>query len=258
MIKAVFFDIDGTLISFNTHRMPESTRTALQLLRQNGIKVFVATGRAPNGTGFLEEYFDFDGFISFNGQYCFNRNGVIHQNPISVEALQSAVSFLTENNIASSFESLNRKVFNLVNDRVYGLMSLVGVSDFNPICEDASLITEEIYQLTVYVTVEEEDRLMPLMPECKALRWYPTFVDVVDKNGGKSVGIEKMGAYYGFSQNEVMAFGDGGNDIDMLEYAGIGVAMGNAADNVKKASDYVTDDIDADGIYNALKKFGLI
>ena len=70
MIKAAFFDIDGTLISFKTHTMPESTKRALAALRQNGVKVFIATGRAPNNIEFIKKMFDFDGFVCFNGQLC--------------------------------------------------------------------------------------------------------------------------------------------------------------------------------------------
>jgi hydroxymethylpyrimidine pyrophosphatase-like HAD family hydrolase len=64
--------------------------------------------------------------------------------------------------------------------------------------------------------------------------------------------------YYHISTDEIMAFGDAANDISMLEYANIGIAMGNASDEVKKHADFVTTDIDDDGIYNALKYFQII
>ena len=100
--------------------------------------------------------------------------------------------------------------------------------------------------------------MMPCLPECKALRWSVAFINVVDQNGGKAGGIAETCAKYGFGQKEIMAFGDGGNDIDMLEYAGIGVAMGNAGETAKVAADYVTTAVDDDGIYNALKHFEVI
>ena len=78
------------------------------------------------------------------------------------------------------------------------------------------------------------------------------------KGGNKSVGIEKLLESFGISPQETMAFGDGGNDIGMLKYVGIGVAMGNAENEVKEAADYTTDAVDEDGIYNALKYFGVI
>ncbi len=258
MTKAVFFDIDGTLISFKTHRMPESTRRALHLLRRSGIRVFAATGRSPNDTAFLKEYFDFDGIVAFNGQYCFDKDGVIYRKPLPPDALTEAVPYMKANNIACCFETAEQNVFNLVDGRVRRLLDLVGMSDVEPVCADVSELGSAVYQLTAYVTEEEEAGLMRRLPGCKALRWYPTFVNVTGADGGKPVGIARVAERYGFHKEDIMVFGDGGNDIDMLCSAGIGIAMGNASDEVKAAARYVTDDVDADGIYNALRHFGVI
>lgn len=258
MLKAAFFDIDGTLISFRTHKMPETTLQALQTLRRQGVKLFIATGRAPKSTDFLKEYFDFDGTVSFNGQYCFDHNGVIYQNPLPAGAIRNAVPYMAQNNIACCFETLEKNVFNLVDQRVLDLLALVGMAHVVPECADVSDLNADIYQLTAYVSAAQESGLMRLMPGCKAVRWYPTFVNIIVENGGKPVGIAKVCEKYGLSIDEIMAFGDGGNDVDMLRFAGTGVAMGNAADNVKQAADYVTADIDDDGIFKALKHFDVI
>jgi hydroxymethylpyrimidine pyrophosphatase-like HAD family hydrolase len=74
----------------------------------------------------------------------------------------------------------------------------------------------------------------------------------------KASGMRVLGDYLNCTSEDMIAFGDGANDIDMLEYAGIGVAMGNASDIAKASADMVTERIDADGIYLALKKIGLI
>lgn len=258
MVKAVFFDIDGTLISFRTHKMPETTLQALQTLHRQGVKLFIATGRAPKSTDFLKEYFDFDGTVSFNGQYCFDHNGAIYQNPLPAGAIRNAVPYMAQNNIACCFETLEKNVFNLVDQRVLDLLALVGMAHVVPECADVSDLNADIYQLTAYVSAAQESGLMRLMPGCKAVRWYPTFVNIIVENGGKPVGIAKVCEKYGLSIDEIMAFGDGGNDVDMLRFAGTGVAMGNAADSVKQAADYVTADIDDDGIFKALKHFDVI
>jgi hypothetical protein len=74
----------------------------------------------------------------------------------------------------------------------------------------------------------------------------------------KASGMRILGDYLHISKEDMIAFGDGPNDIDMLSYAGIGVAMGNAGTAAKAAADMVTDRIDEDGIYNALQKLGII
>ena len=96
------------------------------------------------------------------------------------------------------------------------------------------------------------------MPGCRGVRWNPLFVDVIPENGGKGMGIKTMLDYLGFSKEEAMAFGDGGNDIEMLEFVKYGVAMGNSGENVKKSAAYVTDDVDSDGIYNALVHYNVL
>ena len=77
---------------------------------------------------------------------------------------------------------------------------------------------------------------MSVLPHCEATRWNPLFADVVPRGSSKAVGIDKIIEHYGISLHETMAFGDGGNDMAMLRHAGIGVAMGNAGDEVKAVS----------------------
>ena len=96
------------------------------------------------------------------------------------------------------------------------------------------------------------------MPHCESSRWYPTFTDIVCKGNSKQLGMDKIMERFGITLEETMAFGDGGNDISMLRHAGIGIAMGNANDTVKASANYVTDSVDEDGIWNALKHFNLI
>ena len=89
-------------------------------------------------------------------------------------------------------------------------------------------------------------------------RWHPAFVDITTKGCTKQQGIDEIIRHFGISLDETMAFGDGGNDISMIQHAAIGVAMGNALDSVKAVADYITDSVDEDGIANALKHFGVI
>ena len=84
------------------------------------------------------------------------------------------------------------------------------------------------------------------------------FADILPEGGGKPNGLAAMLKHFGWTRDEAIAFGDGGNDVTMLDYAGIGVAMGNACDTAKQAADYVTDDIMKDGLAKALGHFHLI
>ena len=106
--------------------------------------------------------------------------------------------------------------------------------------------------------VPQERELVARMPSCEATRWTPLLCDVMPLGGGKHIGIQKVLDYYGFTREECMAFGDGENDISMLRYVGLGVAMGNADAEVKAAADYVTTSTDDSGIARALRRFGVI
>ena len=108
-----------------------------------------------------------------------------------------------------------------------------------------------------FVGPEQERTLMDSLPHCDSTRWNPYFIDVVPAGGSKRLGIDAMIRAHGIDLAETMAFGDGQNDIEMLRHAGIGVAMGNAADEVKRAADYVTTGVDRAGIAKALRHFGL-
>ena len=108
--------------------------------------------------------------------------------------------------------------------------------------------------MTPFITTEEEKTVLPLLPNCESGRWFPAFTDIVAKGIRKQKGIDEIIRHFGIGQEETMAFGDGGNDISMLRHAAIGVAMGQAKEDVKAAADYVTAPIDEDGISKAMKQ----
>ena len=116
----------------------------------------------------------------------------------------------------------------------------------------------EIYQAIAYVGKDREDWLKNILPGSRITRWNDRAVDIISRNGGKVTGIKQYLKENHISAQESMAFGDGENDMEMLEFAGVGIAMGNAEDMVKKSADYVTDSVDNRGIENALRYFSVI
>ncbi len=120
------------------------------------------------------------------------------------------------------------------------------------------LIEQRILQLTPFVGIDCEKLLMKDMPHCISGRWHPAFTDITAATAGKDNGMRALAAHLGIDIGETMAFGHGGNDISIIRAAGIGVAMGNAGDDVKAVADYVTASVDDDGVRNALKHFGVI
>ena len=99
---------------------------------------------------------------------------------------------------------------------------------------------------------------MACIPNCRAVRWTPVFADIIPKTGGKAVGIEAMLNHLGLDFSQCAAFGDGGNDIEMLQAAGIGVAMGGSVKEVIQAADFTTRPLEEDGVEYALEKLGIL
>lgn len=260
MIKAIFFDIDGTLLSFKTHAVPQSTIDAINEVKQKGIKVILATGRLLKQVKNLGNL-EFDGFITVNGSYCVTNEGqVIGKRLIPRHELESLLAY-QENVIQFpiAFMTQEGSYLNYVDDeRVKLISDLVKVA-IPPVKDLKTMINDEVLQLNLYVDKPTEDKIMQeALISCEASRWHPLFADVNVKGVNKSVGINEFLQYYNIEKSETMAFGDGGNDIQMLEYVNVGIAMGNAGDDVKAVADYITDSVDDNGVANALRHFGLI
>lgn len=258
MIKAIFFDIDGTLVSFKTHEIPASTLEALALLRQKGIKIFIATGRHQLAINNLGDE-QFDGFVTMNGSYCVNEAGkAVYKHRIPVEDMDSLLCYLdSKDSFPCILVQENAMLMNYKNEKVQQILDMLNFPE-PPSGNLADVPKDDVYQLIAFFEEHQEERIMKVLPGCESTRWSPLFTDVVPKGSNKSVGIDKLLESYGITIQETMAFGDGGNDIAMLKHVGTGIAMGNAEDEVKQAADYVTDSVDDDGIYKALKHFSLI
>ena len=261
MIKAIFFDIDGTLISFDTHKVPDSTKESLNRLREKGIKLFLATGRSPMWLDMIKEMveFEFDGYVMINGQYCIVDDEVVHTATIPLESMEKMIPYIEKKDIACEFVELDYMYINHVNRRVEELREYLGdTAPASPVDSFKRIYDYPVYQLCAYVREHEEDDFLDHLPGCSAVRWNPLFADIIPSNGGKDIGIGQILKKLGIKREECMAFGDGGNDISMLKYVGTGVAMGNAGDDVKEAADFVTESVDNDGIKVALEKFNVL
>lgn len=254
MIKAVFFDIDGTLVSFQTHAIPEGTMETLQELRKRGVLLFIATGRDTTGLHVLDE-FTFDGYITLNGQYCFTKeNEVIYQNTIPKEDVEVILQELKKNLFPCGFTTKNGKMYNYRDERVEELHRITK-NDGQPAGNVSHVSEEDVYQIQAFLNNDEEKELMAKMKHCTSARWYHTFCDISPLGGTKVLGMDCFAKRYGFTMEETMAFGDGGNDVAMLEHAAISVAMGNAVEELKECADYITADVDHDGVKQAVNHY---
>ena len=260
MIKALFFDIDGTLVSFNTHKIAQSTIDGLNIAKERGIKIFISTGRPLSFINNLEDIEHLiDGYITTNGSYNFMGKSVISMHSIPKEEVLTLVDYLNKHEYPAILVGTdNTAVINhkpIVDRIVIDTLNITNI-DFSITAK--TILQQDILQITPFITQEQQDIIMPQIPHCTSERWHPEFIDTVNKQASKGKALSDIVAYNDLLISETMAFGDGGNDISMLLKAGVGVAMGNANDNVKAMANYVTSSADDDGIYKALKHFEVI
>lgn len=254
MIKAIFFDIDGTLVSFQSHVVPERTKQALLKLKKKGILLFVATGRAKDGLHVLNGI-SFDAYITLNGQFIYNNEKILYENTIPEKELEIIKEEVTKRHVPCGFEMKTGKIYNFRDERVDEIHAMTQ-NDNQPSGDITNV--HDVYQAQVFVDEQKETEFMKNLPNCISSRWYPTFMDISPKGGTKKNGMDILAKHYGFTMKETMAFGDGGNDKEMIEHAGIGIAMGNAMEELKTIADYITEDVDHDGIGNALRKYQIL
>lgn len=258
--KALFFDVDGTLVSFNTHTIPASTIDALSQAKARGVQIFTATGRPRqllNNIAGVEPLMD--GYILATGALCTIGDTVVREDLIPRDEALAIVDFCQSRNLPAVVvgkEDVQIICRNDVVDHVFYDMLKVTYNKFDVPLSD--VIDQGVLQITPFLNEREERDILPHLPGCTSARWYPAFCDVTSASADKANGISAIASHLGIGIDETMAFGDGGNDMSMLRAAGIGVALGNALDSVKAHADYVTTSVDEDGVMNALRHFGVI
>ncbi len=262
MIKALCFDIDGTLVSYGMGHIPEEVAEAIAEVRRKGVKVFIATGRHPEWINNLGDT-QFDGFVTVNGGMCLeaDRKTCIHRQTIDPADMERLEEFSKKSDIPLVVVPAEGNIFIT---RHTPEVELVGSELHLPPVPEREIREargKDVVQLMAFGS-EQDRRESGLFGEtllhAEPTSWNPYFCDIIPAGSDKAKGLEAMCRHFGFSMSETMAFGDGSNDIGMLKAAGIGVAMGNADRKVKDAADYVTSSDSEHGVCNALRHFGLL
>jgi Cof subfamily protein (haloacid dehalogenase superfamily) len=256
MSKIVFFDIDGTLLDHEKN-LPATTKEAIVRLKQNGVFVAIATGRAPFMFESLREELEIDSFVSFNGQYVVFENEPIYQNPLNTLKIEEL--YLKAKEKAHPLVFMNHQTMkSSVKHHEHIEISLGGLKFAHPDHDGEFYANRDLFQTLLFCEEGEEDFYREAYPEFTFIRWHPYSVDILPAGGSKAEGIKKMIDRLGFKPEDVYAFGDGLNDFEMLQAAGTGVAMGNAVPELKGHANLVTRNVDEDGIWHGLKELKLI
>ena len=250
MIKAAFFDIDGTLLSFRSHRVSPGTLRAFDRLHRQGILTFISSGRPKILIPAMPV--SFSGLITMNGALVLGSDGRhLLSNPIPQADTERWIDYARDNNICTMLFTADGMLASQINDTGLALRSQLEFQ-LPPIVDIECLRGAEAYQIIALMPPTCDADVAAFLPHCRLPRWHDLFTDIVADGNSKARGMDVLCRHFGIRQEETIAFGDGANDIEMLRWAGIGVAMGNAAPTVKEAADFITADVDNEGIEQAI------
>lgn len=261
MSKMIFFDIDGTIWD---ERMviPPSTKRAFAELKKNGHRTFLCSGRA-RGNIRSRELFDLgvDGVIAACGNHVEMNGEILHENLLAPELVEKVIRLLQECHMPVVLEGpqyhwIDEKGFEedpyvayILKEMGETALPLKGYSRDIRI----NKFSADILPDTDYARIRRE-----LEGELTFLEHEGNVVEFVPKGTSKATGISWLCEHFGVPRADTYAVGDSVNDLDMLEFVGHGIAMGNASHAAREAAEYVTADIHEDGIYKAMRHYGLI
>lgn len=274
MTKIVFFDIDGTLASRGNY-IPETTIEAITELKKNNIKPVLATGRPPLLMADIAKELNIDSYISMNGQYIVLEGRVIESNPIAIDLVDELIEFANRREdgviVCTEKEIIINSRISLSPDSWY-LKALKKLASFIPTrfelairevamkqkIKKSDYKNKEIYMVNLKVGRKDEASYLANFENLHFTRASEHTMDAINQGVSKAKGIEKLLKYLNVKLEDTVAFGDGLNDLEMIEYVGKGIAMGNAFEELKEKADFVTDSVLNDGIMKALKELNLI
>lgn len=277
MGKLIFLDIDGTLVDYQ-NRLPGSAVQAVRQARANGHRVYVCTGRSK--AEMQQRLWDIglDGMIGGNGSYVEDHGEVLLHQTLTREQCSNVVDWLHSRGLEFYLESNNglfaserleeagRPAF-LQYARMKGDEDAAEVMIrelFSGMTFGAELYRDDVNKIS-FVLSGYQDHLDSVkeFPDLQARTWggkgeEALFGDLGIRETDKGIAVQTLLRHLNADISDTIAFGDASVDIPMLQACGFGVAMGNGGAEIRAAADYVTDDVEADGVWKAFCHLGLI
>ena len=261
MSKLIFFDIDGTLWDDNM-QIPESTKLAFKRLRKKGHRLFICSGRARSNIHDEELLgLGFDGLIASCGNHIEMDGKIVYENILSDELTKQVVELTNECYLPVVLEGPDYHwidVYGFDEDPFVEYLfkdmgkAAIPLHGYTPDMR-INKFSADVLERTDYERVKKE-----LGEAFDFIEHEANVIEAVPKGTSKATGIKWLCDYLGVSVEDTYAVGDSVNDLDMLNFVGHSIAMGNGTNVAKDAAEFVTKDIHEDGILYAMEHYGLI
>ena len=269
--KVVFLDIDGTIIT-RDGRMPASTKEALERARANGHEMVICTGRSATQLDVVLRQTAFDGIVCAAGAYVTRNGAPVWQDTMDTEHVHKLVDYFRANGMTYFLQSSAgtftdptaqaqlEQAFLALGRKWEDLRPMFGGMDVLDAPEDVPDIQKCCYYNCQKPAADVQAELGDYYDIVDSSYKVSRFCDgEINKAGvNKATGMQKYLEAAGVAHADSIAFGDGPNDHEMVEYAAIGVCMGNGTPQLKQIADRVCGPIDEDGLYEEFKALGLL
>jgi cof-like hydrolase len=251
----VFFDLDGTLLNGES-KVDVATAEAIQTLKDNGYEPFIATGRSPAETRDIMESANIHSGIFMNGQVVLYQEQIVYSSEIPTETVEKFHQMVKDDGYGLTV--YNHEQFYLV-EASAGAKDAYGFIHSNPPALKEDFYKENPINMMLFISLPPaEKKYKVAFQNLDFLRNTPYSVDVISKGNSKAEGIKRFLEHLNQVDAKTFAFGDGPNDIEMLQAVQHPVAMGNALPILKEIAEFITTDNTDNGIVNGLKHYGLI
>lgn len=271
--KYVFLDIDGTLVDGNGI-IPESAEKAIDLARSNGHKIFICSGRSRCEMHENIMRVKLDGIIGSAGAYVELDGKVVFNRSMTPEMNRKLLDYFEPKKMSIFLETDDELYINDIgldyvgkyidwckeNDVPYDKELFSLLKSYSGIEHPEQLGIKKLLFVTEDYTLEQvkADMSAEFTVVDSGIRLPGHSGELSEPGMNKGKGIEFLLDYYNAKLDDTIGVGDGENDTEMLKFCNVGIAMGNATDNLKKIADYITTDVNDDGLYNAFVHYGLI
>jgi len=265
MYKLIALDMDGTLLTTDK-KVSERTETAIKAAEAKGVKIVLASGRPLIGINrYLEELELFKGedyVLSFNGGLVQNTKTEEIVSKVSLKGSDLKYIYEISRKLNINIHAFSAKdglitpknsKYTEYEAEINGID--INIKDFNQIEDEEDIIKVMMIDPQEILDPAIEKLPSEIYGKYSVFKSAPFFLEFTHKEVDKGLGLKKLGEYLGISQEEIIACGDAGNDLSMIKYAGLGVAMDNAVPEVKEAANFITASNDEDGIAKVIEKF---